>query len=83
MTIFDLDQFPSEKSNTNPQSDIDEINSLYLQLIDNLDSARIALVNHPVYQRLNSRASLQLFMESHVFAVWDGVLHLMEVQHVR
>ncbi|GAQ60244.1 DUF3050 domain-containing protein [Streptomyces scabiei] len=45
---------------------------------DGIDRARAAVepvrkevTTHPIYQRIESRADLAVFMEHHVFAVWD------------
>jgi hypothetical protein len=43
----------------------------YAQLIEQISPLRNALVTHPVYSELLDLQSLQIFMESHVFAVWD------------
>ncbi len=43
----------------------------YARLMERIFPLRNALVNHPVYTELDHLQSLQIFMESHVFAVWD------------
>ena len=35
------------------------------------ESAKLQLCNHSLFQEITSLCKLQLFMESHVFAVWD------------
>jgi hypothetical protein len=40
-------------------------------LVATLAPVRAALVSHPVYTDLNSLPRLRLFMQHHVFAVWD------------
>lgn len=43
----------------------------YARLIERISPLRNSLVNHPVYTQLRDLESLQVFMESHIFAVWD------------
>lgn len=45
-----------------------------------LDEYRSALVNHPLYQKINSINAIQRFMEAHVFAVWDFMSLLKRLQ---
>ncbi|NEO91451.1 MAG: DUF3050 domain-containing protein [Moorea sp. SIO3G5] len=53
----------------------------YTQLEEQLKPSRMALINHPLYQQLNDLVSLQIFMESHVFAVWDFMSLIKTLQH--
>lgn len=41
------------------------------KLIEKITPLQEQLYNHSIYQRIHSKKDLQLFMESHVFAVWD------------
>ena len=43
----------------------------YARLMERISPLRNSLVNHPVYTQLCDLESLQTFMESHCFAVWD------------
>ena len=43
----------------------------YARLLERISPLRDSLVNHPVYTQLRDLESLQVFMESHIFAVWD------------
>jgi hypothetical protein len=45
-----------------------------------LGSLRAVLLEHPIYARVASVADLQLFMEDHVFAVWDFMSLLKRLQ---
>ncbi len=38
---------------------------------DQLGRLRVALLDHPIYDRVASVTDLKIFMEDHVFAVWD------------
>jgi Protein of unknown function (DUF3050) len=38
---------------------------------DHLGALRAALSDHPIYTHVTSVADLRMFMEDHVFAVWD------------
>lgn len=45
-----------------------------------IDPARRAVVGHALYHRLDDLASVQLFMQHHVFAVWDFMSLLKSLQ---
>ncbi|MDB5502880.1 MAG: hypothetical protein JWR89_2782 [Tardiphaga sp.] len=48
--------------------------------LDRLDELRQSLLRHPIYAEVNSIARLKLFMEDHVFAVWDFMSLLKRLQ---
>ncbi|BAY20338.1 hypothetical protein NIES2100_00790 [Calothrix sp. NIES-2100] len=43
----------------------------YTALVQNTNFLRTALLSHPVYTQVNDLVALRVFMESHIFAVWD------------
>jgi hypothetical protein len=43
----------------------------FQQLRNTIAPLRNALLNHPIYQEVNSLVRLRKFMQLHVFAVWD------------
>jgi hypothetical protein len=45
-----------------------------------VDPARSRVVGHALYRRLDDLASVQLFMQQHVFAVWDFMSLLKSLQ---
>ena len=45
-----------------------------------LDEYRSVLINHPIYNAMNSIDAIQRFMETHVFAVWDFMSLLKRLQ---
>lgn len=52
----------------------------YILLVEKLEPTRAALLSHPVYKQLDDLISLRLFMESHIFAVWDFMALIKTLQ---
>jgi hypothetical protein len=50
------------------------------QMQQRLEPLKAALLNHALYQEINSLPALHLFMEHHIFAVWDFMSLLKELQ---
>jgi len=51
-----------------------------IETTTHLDEYRSVLVNHPLYNKIDSIDAIQRFMETHVFAVWDFMSLLKRMQ---
>lgn len=57
-----------------------EVSDPYVLLLKKLEPCRAALLSHPVYKQVGDLMSLRVFMESHVFAVWDFMALIKTLQ---
>jgi hypothetical protein len=60
---------------------LDEENSSIRKLKEAIEPTRHAVVEHPIYRRLNTMDAVTTFMEHHVFAVWDFMSLLKILQN--
>ncbi|MFD0963561.1 DUF3050 domain-containing protein [Pseudofulvibacter geojedonensis] len=51
------------------------------QLLEELEPLRKQLVEHELYNTINSKEDLQIFTQAHVFAVWDFMSMLKALQN--
>jgi hypothetical protein len=51
-----------------------------VKLKENIEAARVNLLAHPVYSKINNLEGLQKFTQFHVFAVWDFMSLLKSLQ---
>lgn len=52
----------------------------YQQILERLQPLRQSLLEHSIYSRIDTLSNLQLFMQHHVFAVWDFMSLLKSLQ---
>ena len=70
----------SETININGNDyNINHLNNYNLTFLG--DSLHTKLINHPIYDNINTTANLKLFMERHVWAVWDFMVLLKSLQY--
>ncbi len=50
--------------------------------LDRLEALRERLIQHPIYQQVNSLGRIRLFMREHAFAVWDFMSLLKRMQQL-
>jgi len=55
-------------------------NARITKLNQEIEPLRAQLINHPLYKNITSIDALQVFMEHHVFAVWDFMSLLKSLQ---
>lgn len=60
-----------------PSSELDDSRDL-----DQIEELRARLIRHPLYGAVHSAENLRLFMREHVFAVWDFMSLLKQLQRI-
>ncbi|MEA5504570.1 DUF3050 domain-containing protein [Halotia wernerae UHCC 0503] len=76
-----MKSFQKKTSGENSKLAILEEIDPYILLVEKIESTRTDLLNHPVYKQLGDMTSLRIFMESHIFAVWDFMSLIKTLQH--
>ena len=56
------------------------MNNFLERLGNSMAPARSELISHPVYQRIQHTEDIKIFMQHHVFAVWDFMSLLKSLQ---
>jgi len=64
------------------ESDIfdDQSRSEILNIVESLEPYRRQLLDHPLYDKITSKQFVAVFMETHVFCVWDFMCLLKRLQ---
>jgi hypothetical protein len=75
-----LPHYPMLVPKTNTQTGQSPVDRRALALRDAVRPQQQGLANHPLYARLSSLETVRLFMEHHVFAVWDSMSLLKALQ---
>lgn len=76
-----MKSFPKKNSGENSKQAILEKTDYYILLAEKIEPTRTELLNHPIYKQLGDLTSLRIFMESHIFAIWDFMSLIKTLQH--
>jgi len=65
---------------SNPYNEQDSPVNRLPQIRDRIAPLKAALASHPIYQEIDRLEAMQIFMQSHVYAVWDFMSLLKALQ---